>query len=83
MNKNLLLIVTTFLALTGSAFGVYQKSKTTEALAVCETQKAELTKFAEQQQQEAKVFREMAEQARLDAEVQRTICEEQLKSLKK
>ncbi len=80
MNKNVLLIITTLLALTGSGFGVYQKSKLDEVVAACETQKTELVKLAEQQQQEAKAFQAMAEQARLDAEVQRAICEEQLKS---
>lgn len=83
MNKNILLIITTLLAVTGSAYGVHQKSKLQAAVAACEVQKVELEKLATEQRQQAEEYQKMAEVARNEAMIQRTICEEQLKDCKR
>lgn len=82
MNKNVLLVITTLLALTGSGFGVYQKSKLNEVISACETQKVELERVAAEQRLQAEEFQKMAAMAERDAMIQRTICEEQLKDCK-
>lgn len=82
MNKNILLIITTGLALTGSGFGVYQKLKRDGVVAACETLRADLEKLAAEQRLRAEEFQKMAQAAQHEAMIQRTICEEQLKDCK-
>lgn len=64
-------------------FGYMQNSKLEEAQAVCASEKESLEKLAQEQQLQAREFQKMAEQAQQEAVIQRTICEEQIKSLRK
>jgi hypothetical protein len=73
-----------FIVTVGSLlFGYMQYSKLGDAQAVCASEKESLEKLAQEQQLQAREFQKMAEQAQQEAVIQRTICEEQLKSLRK
>ncbi len=80
--KNSLIGILSLVAVGSFTFGYIQKGKWEDAQATCASEKQALEKLAYEQQRIAKQFQEMAEVARHDAEVQRTICEEQLKTLK-
>jgi len=81
--KNTLIGILFIISIGSLTFGFIQKGKVDEAQTVCDSQKRELENMARDQQQRAAEFQKMAEQAHAEAVVQRTICEEQLKALKK
>ncbi len=81
--KNTLIGILLIISVGSLTFGYIQKGKLDEAQRICASEKVELQKLAQQQQLEAKEFQKMAALAHQEAEVQRTICEEQLKALKK
>ncbi|MCW5911395.1 MAG: hypothetical protein KIT62_09990 [Cyclobacteriaceae bacterium] len=78
MKSNLSMVVFAVLALSGVIFGLYERSRA----ANLEIEKAELVKEVEEQRQRAEEFQKMAALAQQEAEIQRTICEEQLKDCK-
>jgi hypothetical protein len=82
MNKTFGLIGLAFIALASLGYAFQQKSQIDEVTAVCEKEKQELVKLAEQQQLQAREFQKMAEAAKNEAMIQRVLAEEQLKALK-
>lgn len=81
--KNTLIGILLIVSVGSLTFGFIQKGKVDEAQSVCAKEKESLEKLAQEQQLQAREFQKMAELARHEAEVQRTICEEQLKAIKK
>lgn len=82
MNKTFGLIALAFVALACLGYAFQQKSQIDEVTAVCEKEKQELVKLAQEQELKAKEFQKMAELAQHEAMVQRTLAEEQIKALK-
>jgi Tfp pilus assembly protein PilO len=82
MKKEFIIIALAFVALASLGYAFQQKSQIDEVTAVCEKEKQELVKLAEQQQLEAREFQKMAEAAKNEAMIQRVLAEEQLKALK-
>jgi len=82
MKKEFIIIALAFVALASLGYAFQQKSQIDEVTAVCEKEKQQLEKLAEQHQVEAREFQKMADIARHQAEVQRVLAEEQLKALK-
>jgi len=82
MKKEFIIIAMAFVALASLGYAFQQKSQIDEVTAVCEKEKQELVKLAEQQQLEAREFQKMAEVAKNEAMIQRVLAEEQLKVLK-
>jgi Tfp pilus assembly protein PilO len=82
MNKNFILIALAFVALAAIGYAFQQKSQMDEVSAVCEKEKQELVKLAQEQQLQAKEFMKMAELAQHEAMIQKTLAEEQIKALK-
>jgi len=82
MKKDFRLIALAFVTLAALGYAFQQKSQIDEVTAVCEKEKQELVKLAEQQQLEAREFQKMAEAAKNEAMIQRVLAEEQLKALK-
>jgi uncharacterized protein HemX len=81
--KNTLIGILLIVSVGALVFGYIQNVKLAEARSFCATEKVDLEKVAKEQQVQATEFRKMAELARQEAEVQRTICEEQLKAMSK
>ncbi len=81
--KNTLIGILLIVSVGSLAFGYIQYSKLEEAQSVCAAEKVALEKLAQEQQVQATEFRKMAELAEQEIEVQRTICEEQLKAMNK
>jgi hypothetical protein len=81
--KNTLIGILLLVSVGSLTFGFIQKGKADEAQSLCASEKVELENRARDQQLRASEFQKMAEQAHAEAVVQRTICEEQLKALKK
>lgn len=81
--KNILIGILLFVSVGSLTYGYVQHSKFAEAQLICASEKSMLEKLAEEQQVQATEFRKMAELAQQDAEVQRAICEEQLKAMSK
>jgi hypothetical protein len=81
--KNTLIGILLIVSVGSLAFGYIQYSKLAEAQSVCASEKVALEKLAHEQQVQATEFRKMAELAKQEIEVQRTICEEQLKAMNK
>jgi Tfp pilus assembly protein PilO len=67
----------------GSLYYGYTKASQVEGLTVCELEREELKDQAEQYKTQATELQKMYDQAAVEMQVQRTICEEQLKALKK
>jgi Tfp pilus assembly protein PilO len=82
MKKEFIIIALAFVALASLGYAFQQKSQIDEVTAVCEKEKQELVKLAEQQQLAAREFQKMAEDAKNEAMIQRVLAEEQLKALK-
>lgn len=82
MNKTFGLIGLAFVALASLGYAFQQKSQIDEVAAVCEKEKQELIKYAQEQELKAQEFQKMAELAQHEAMVQRTLAEEQIKALK-
>ncbi len=82
MKKEFIMIALAFVALASLGYAFQQKSQIDEVAAVCEREKQELVKLAEQQQLQAREFQKMAEAAKNEAMIQRVLAEEQLKALK-
>ncbi len=82
MNKTFGLIALAFVALACLGYAFQQKSQIDEVAAVCEKEKQELVKLAQEQELKAKEFQKMAELAQHEAMVQRALAEEQIKALK-
>jgi Tfp pilus assembly protein PilO len=82
MKKEFIIIALAFVALASLGYAFQQKSQIDEVTAVCEKEKQQLEKLAEQQLLAAREFQKMAVIARHQAEVQRVLAEEQLKALK-
>lgn len=82
MKKEFIIIALAFVALASLGYAFQQKSQIDEVTAVCEREKQELEKLAEQQQLAAREFQKMAEAAKNEAMIQRVLAEEQLKALK-
>jgi Tfp pilus assembly protein PilO len=82
MNKTFGLIVLAFVALASLGYAFQQKSQMDEVTAVCEKEKQELVKLAQEQELKANEFQKMAELAQHEAMVQRTLAEEQIEALK-
>ena len=81
--KNALIGILFIVSVGSLAFGYTQYSKLEEAQTNCASEKLQLEKQAREQQVKAAEFQKMAEQAHHQAEVQRAICEEQLKAMSK
>lgn len=79
--KNTLIGILLIVSVGSLAFGYIQYGKLEEAQSVRAAEKEALEKLAQEQQVQATEFRKMAELAKQEAEVQRTICEEQLKAM--
>jgi len=82
MKKEFIIIALAFVALASLGYAFQQKSQIDEVTALCEKEKQELVKLAEQQQLAAREFQKMAEAAENEAMIQRVLAEEQLKALK-
>jgi Tfp pilus assembly protein PilO len=82
MKKEFIMIALAFVVLAAVGYAFQQKSQIDEVTAVCEKEKQELVKRAEQSQVEAREFQKMAEAAKNEAMIQRVLAEEQLKALK-
>ena len=80
--KNTLIGILLIVSVGSLAFGYIQHSMLAEAQSVCASEKVALEKLAQEQEIQATEFRKMAELAQQEAEIQRTICEEQLKAMK-
>ncbi len=81
--KNILNVVLIVVSVMSIAFGYVQKVNLDKAQVNCSLEKVALEKLAQEQQLQAREFQKMAEQAQQEAVIQRTICEEQIKSLRK
>lgn len=81
--KNTLIGILLIVSVGSLAFGYIQNSKLAEVQSACTIEKSALEKLAREQQVQATEFRKLAELAQQEAEVQRTICEEQLKAMNK
>jgi hypothetical protein len=81
--KNAIIGILLIVTVGSLLFGYTQYSKLEEAQANCASEKESLEKLAQEQQLQAREFQKMAEQAQQEAVIQRTICEEQIKSLRK
>jgi Tfp pilus assembly protein PilE len=81
--KNIVIGILSIVSVGSIAYGYMQRSTLDHVQATCELEKNTLEKFAQEQQLQAREFQKMAELAQQEAIVQRTICEEQLKALKK
>lgn len=81
--KNILSVVLIVVSVLSVAFGYVQKVNLDKAQVNCSFEKEALEKLAQEQQLQAREFQKMAEQAQQEAIIQRTICEEQIKSLSK
>jgi hypothetical protein len=82
MRKNIIIIILTVLLVGSLYYSYQQKTNVDHIVAVCEKEKTELTSIAEEQQNRASEALKMAEIARTDAMIQRSIAEEQIKALK-
>jgi len=82
MKKEFIIIAMAFVALASLGYAFQQKSQIDEVTAVCEKEKQQLEKLAEQQLLAAREFQKMAEAAKNEAMIQRVLAEEQLKALK-
>jgi len=82
MKKEFIIIALAFVALASLGYAFQQKSQIDEVTAVCEEEKQQLEKLAEEQQLAAREFQKMAEAATNEAMIQRVLAEEQLKDLK-
>lgn len=80
--KNVAIGILTIISVGSLIFGYNQKSELDSVTATCVAEKQALEKLAQQQQQQAEEFQKMAQMAQQEAMIQKTICEEQLKSLK-
>ncbi len=80
--KNVLIGILLIISIGSLTFGYVQKSKLEESQSTCMGEKVVLEKLAQDQQVQAREFQKMAEIAHQETEVQRAICEEQLKALK-
>jgi len=83
MSKNIVIIILIALLVGSLYFGFQQKTNADQLVSACAKEKEELVNAAIEQQKRASQFQDMAEMAQHEAMVQRTICEEQLKELKK
>jgi len=83
MSKNIIIIILSVLLIASLYYGYRQNGNADELVSACENEKAELTKLAEEQQKRASTYQDIAARAQQEAMIQRTICEEQLKALKK
>jgi hypothetical protein len=77
--KNTLIGILLIVSVGSLTFGFIQKGKADNVLATC----LEFEKLAQEHELQAREFQKMAELAQNEVEVQRTICEEQLKALRK
>lgn len=83
MSKNIIIIILSVLLIGSLYYGYQQKIYADELVSTSLMEKTELTRLAKEEQKKADVYRDIADQARHEAMVQKTICEEQLKALKK
>lgn len=81
--KNITIGILTIISVGSLLFGYTQKNALDSAVATCVSEKQELEKMAQQQQMQAREFQERAQVAEHEAMIQKTICVEQLKALKK
>jgi len=81
--KNTVIGILLIITVGSLVFGYLQRARLEELTAVYAMEKEALQKEVQQQELIAKESRKMAELAQHEAEIQRTICEEQLKALKK
>jgi Tfp pilus assembly protein PilO len=80
--KNIVIAVLATVSV-GSLFYGYTQASHVEGLTVCKSEREELKKQSEQYRTEVAELQKMYDQAAVEIQVQRTICEEQLKALKK
>lgn len=81
--KNIAIGILSIVSVGSLVFGYQQKSKLDTVESACVTKKQQLEKLAQEQQMLGRANAERALMAESEAMIQRTICEEQLKALKK
>lgn len=80
--KNIVIGILSIVSVGSLVFGYQQKSKLDTVLSACVAEKQQLEMLAQEQQLRARANEERAQVAESEAMIQRTICEEQLKTLK-
>lgn len=78
--KNIVIGVLVIIS-AGSLYYGYSQATQVNERAICENQIEELKKQSEQYRTEATELQKMYDQAIVEMQVQRTICEEQLKAI--
>jgi len=78
--KNILIVILAIVS-TGAFYYGYT-ARADETLLVCESEKEELKKQSEQYRTESEALQKMYDQLTAEMQVQRVICEEQLKAMK-